>query len=132
VAALFQKEATALDAITTIEDRAMKGMEARQATRADLRALLTPEQRKKYDVSPQSLGGGLAADPANLVAFLDQAIPLTAEQRKKATAILWDDITDQMAALPEDKPLPGFRWSDPVRAKLRAVLTPEQQAKFDD
>ena len=93
--------------------------------------MLTPEQRQKYDVSPQRLGGGLPADPANLVVSLDQKVTLTAEQKQKATAIIWDDLMDQMAKLPAEQTLPGFRWSDKVRDQLRGVLTPEQQAKFD-
>src|SRR4051794_37452350 len=83
-------------------------LETRQATRAEIRALLTPEQRSKYDVSPQSLGGGLPADPANMAMALEQAVGLTSEQKKKATDIFWDDITDQIAALPPDQNLKAF------------------------
>ncbi len=131
IAAVFAKEAAALDGFAAGEERALKGGEARQASRAEVRALLTDDQRSKYDVSPQQLGGGLPANPDNLTLFMDQAIPLTAEQKKQVSAILWDEITDQIAAMPPDKALPGFRWSDKVRDRLRAVLTPEQQAKFD-
>jgi Spy/CpxP family protein refolding chaperone len=131
VADALRKEAAALEQFTAGEDRAIKGMDARQATRAEVRSLLTPEQRSKYDVSPQSLGGGLPADPANMAASLDQVVGLTSEQKKKATDILWDDIMDQIAALPADQNLRGFAWRDKVRDRLREVLTPEQQAKFD-
>jgi RNA polymerase sigma factor (sigma-70 family) len=131
VAEIFRKETAALEAFAAGDERATKGMEARQAARAEVRAMLTPEQRQKYDVSPQRLGGGLPADPANLVASLDQKVTLTAEQKQKATAIIWDDLMDQMAKLPAEQALPGFRWSDKVRDQLRGVLTSEQQATFD-
>jgi hypothetical protein len=39
-------------------DRGNKGMEYRQAARAQVRAILTPAQQEKFDGSPQSVGGG--------------------------------------------------------------------------
>ena len=49
-----------LDALLEIPeaDRPLKGMEARQTARAEVRAILTPEQLSKYDTTPQSRGGG--------------------------------------------------------------------------
>jgi Spy/CpxP family protein refolding chaperone len=131
VAAIFQKEADALAAFSPGEDRMLQGMDARQGARAEVRALLTPEQRRKYDVTPQGLGGGMRTNPESLMQRLDQVVTLSADQKKQATAIFWDDIIDQMAALPPEQELPGFRWGDKVREQLRVVLTPEQQAKFD-
>jgi RNA polymerase sigma factor (sigma-70 family) len=128
---VFGRELTALDAFGTLEDRAVKGMEIRQQSRADIRALLTPEQRRKYDIAPQSMGGGLSVDPANLVDRLDKLVALTPEQKKNATEIFWDDVVNQVSAMPADQPLRGFMWSDPVRDRLHAILTAEQQAKFD-
>jgi Spy/CpxP family protein refolding chaperone len=130
-AEIFRNENAILDAFTNIDDRALKGMDARVESRAQIRALLTPEQRKKFDVSPQSLGGGLPVDPQNLVDRLDQVVSLTADQKAKALQIIWNDLTDQLAATPEGQALKGFMWQQPVRDQLRALLTPAQQAKFD-
>jgi hypothetical protein len=58
-------------------------------------------------------------------------VSLTAQQKQKAAEIFWDDIVEQVAALPADQRLQGFRWSNRVRDRLRALLTPEQKAKFD-
>lgn len=129
-AALFAKEATILDGIPE-QERGEKGMEARVATRKDVRAALTDEQRRKYDISPQSLGGGLPVDPANMVTRLDQAVKLTPQQKQKAIEILWEDVIDQVAALPADQQLKGFQWRDPVRDRLRGILSNEQQSAFD-
>lgn len=131
VAGIFRKEASALEAFPAGEQRAIQGMETRQAARAEVRALLTPEQRKKYDVSPQTLGGGMRTNPEALMQRLDETVALSADQKRMVTAIFLDDIIDQMAALPPEEELPGFRWRDKVRTQLRAVLTAEQQAKFD-
>lgn len=130
VAALFAKESAILDGIPP-EKRGENGVDARVATRKDVRALLSPEQRKKYDISPQSVGGGLPVDPANLVARLDEKVRLTSEQKQKATEVFWDDVIDQVAALPADETLKGFMWRNPVRERLRALLSAEQQATFD-
>ncbi len=129
--AIFAKEAETLSLFATIDERIEKGDDARRATKHDLRELMTPEQRAKYDVSPQSLGGGLPADPAMIVNRLEQTIALTPEQKKRASEIIWDEVTDQLAAIPVTDSLRGFAWTEKVRAQLRATLTPEQQAIFD-
>lgn len=130
VAALFAKESVVLEGIP-VAQRGERGQDARVATRKGVREILTEEQRRKYDVSPQSAGGGLAIDPVHLVGRLDGTVRLTPEQKEKATRIFWDDIVDQVAALPADQTLPGFMWRDKVRGQLREILSPEQQAKFD-
>jgi RNA polymerase sigma factor (sigma-70 family) len=130
VGALFAKESAALELIPMAE-RGEKGQDIRVATRDAVRAALSEPQRRKYDVSPQSAGGGLAADPAMMVTRLDQTVTLTTEQKQKATEILWDDLIEQVAALPPDQQLRGFLWHNRVRDRLRILLTPEQKARFD-
>lgn len=130
LAAVFDEETRALDALP-LSERGEKGSDTRIAARAAVRAALTPEQRKKYDVTPQAAGGGLAINPANLVSRLDQLVSLDADQKQKALAIVWDDLIDQIAALPADQQLPGFLWHHGVRQRLRAVLSPAQQELFD-
>src|SRR5579862_6856208 len=64
---VFVEENKALQAIPP-EDRAEQGMPIRQAARAKVRALLTPEQQKIYDQTPQTQGGGQTVNPANMAA----------------------------------------------------------------
>ncbi len=56
---------------------------------------------------------------------------LSNEQKAKALQIVWNEHIDQIAATPPDQPPKGFLWTQTVRDQLRAILTPEQQAKFD-
>lgn len=126
----FAQEDEALGKIPSAE-RPEKGATIRVGTRDQIRALLTPEQRRIYDISPQSVGGGLSIDPASLVARLDETVALTAEQKAKAREIFWADIIDQASALNGEEHLNGFRWRDSVRRNLREILSPAQQVKFD-
>jgi Spy/CpxP family protein refolding chaperone len=54
---IYAKTAEKLQAIPQ-EERREKGMEIYQATRKEVRAVLTPEQQKKYDEMPQGRGQG--------------------------------------------------------------------------
>ena len=128
---IFAHENAVLDSLATPEERVQKGSDARLASRTQIRAVLTPEQRKKYDISPQTLGGGSVVNPESFVDRLHQAIPLNAEQKTEALQIIWHEHIDQVAATPPDQAPKGFFWSQAVRDQLRAILTPEQQAKFD-
>jgi len=64
-----------------------KVMEIRMAARAQVRALLTAEQQRKYDRTPQNRGGGLTLNPANRVARLNAEVGLTPEQKNLATEV---------------------------------------------
>jgi|SRR4051812_42335530 Spy/CpxP family protein refolding chaperone len=59
------------------------------------------------------------------------ALNLTAEQQKQISAIEADAKT-QMAALPKDDKEGKMKIRTDSQAKIRAILTPEQQAKFDE
>jgi hypothetical protein len=52
---IYAKMAEKMQAIPQ-EERREKGMEIFQATRKEVRAVLTPEQQKKYDEMPQGRG----------------------------------------------------------------------------
>lgn len=112
-------------------DRPVKGTEFRQTAKAQIRALLTHDQLIKYNHAPQGEGGGLMANPENMVASLNQAVSLTAAQKTQATQILWNEVEAQLAAATPEEPPKGFRWTQGVKDQLRAILTPDQQAKFD-
>ncbi len=129
---VFREENAAVDAIGgDLRDRALQGAPAREQSRAQIRALLTPTQRKKFDLSPQSDGGGLAVNPDVMVARIDKLLTLTADQKVQATAIIWNALTDEIAALPEDQALKGFRWQQATVDQLRAILTAAQQQIYD-
>jgi Spy/CpxP family protein refolding chaperone len=55
--AIYAKTAEKMQAIPQ-EERREKGMEVYQETRKQVRAVLTPEQQKKYDEMPQGRGQG--------------------------------------------------------------------------
>jgi hypothetical protein len=129
-AEIFQAEDAALEALPG-NDRLVNGSDARQKSRQQIRALLTSVQRNKYDLAPQTLGGGLRANPDNMVNSLEQLLGLSPEQKQRAQEILWNELADQLAAVPEGGELPGFRWREEARDKLRALLTPAQLQKYN-
>jgi hypothetical protein len=129
-AQIFQTEDQSIEALAP-NDRLVKGSDARQSSRQQIRALLTPPQRNKFDLAPQTMGGGLRTNPDNLVDRLHQLLNFSAEQKQRAREILWNELADQLAAVPEGGELPGFRWRDATRDQLRAILTPEQLAKYN-
>jgi len=75
--------------------------------------------------------GGRGMDPATMLARLDEAVTLTADQKTKVTDI-YKKMTDQMQALaPEDRRTKGHDIRTATNAEIRALLTPDQQKKFD-
>ena len=75
--------------------------------------------------------GGRGMDPAQMLARLDEAVTLTADQKTKVTDI-YKKMTDQMGALaPEDRRTKGQEIRTATNAEIRALLTPDQQKKFD-
>jgi Spy/CpxP family protein refolding chaperone len=132
VAEIFAQQEHALQAFTSIDDRMIKGMPIRQKARAEIRAALTPAQQKIYDTSPQRLGGGAMQDAAAIASRVDKVVTLTDDQVAPVAAI-YQKLSDAMAALS-----PGDRASGQgasiwkaAKAEVRALLTPEQQQKFD-
>jgi Spy/CpxP family protein refolding chaperone len=56
ITAIFKKTAEKMQAMSP-EDRQSKGRELMTAQRTEVRAVLTPDQQKKYDEMPQRGGG---------------------------------------------------------------------------
>lgn len=110
----------------------IKGMPIRQNARAEIHAILTPAQQKIYDTTPQRLGGGAMQDAAAIASRVDKVVTLTDDQVAPVAAI-YQKMADALAALS-----PGDRASGQgaaiwkaAKAEVRALLTPEQQQKFD-
>ena len=75
--------------------------------------------------------GGRFMTPEQMIARLDEAVTLTADQKTKATDI-YQKMADKMQAVaPEDRRTKGQEIRTATNAEIRALLTPEQQTKFD-
>jgi len=131
-AAIFIMQNDAVEALPTVEDRIMKGMDIRQDTRAQIRAILTPAQLKIYDTSPQRLGGDAMQDPAGIASRIDKVVTLTDDQIAPVSAIYQKEI-DALQALSAGGRANGQAAAiqKSAQAQVRALLTPEQQQKFD-
>ncbi len=112
-------------------DRPEKGAPIRQGTRASIRALLTPEQQQEYDATPQNRGGNQKVNPANLGIRLDAVVNLNDEQIRQVAAIYIQESADLQPLTPEELPTKGRAIRQAAAAQIRALLTPEQQQKFD-
>jgi len=132
VAEIFAQQEHALQVFTSIDDRMIKSMPIRQKARAEIRAALTPAQQKIYDTSPQRLGGGAMQDAAAIASRVDKVVTLTDDQVAPVAAI-YQKMADALAALSPDDRASGQGaaiWKA-AKAEVRALLTPEQQQKFD-
>jgi Spy/CpxP family protein refolding chaperone len=96
--------------------------------------LVSSAQEEKAPAPPREGGGGggrQRATPEQMVARLDEAVTLTAEQKTKATEI-YKKQSDAMAALSgEERREKGMEIMKATREQIRALLTEEQQKKFD-
>ena len=97
-----------------------------------VRALLTPEQRAKFNLLPQHLGGGLSTrSPWDRVDRLDTLVHLSPLQRDQALSVF--------IAATEEFEETGAGASPAQRAiivrttsrMIRSILTPEQQKLLD-
>ena len=131
------------DTTLSQDDRMAKMKELHEAAFSKVKTILTPEQKKKFDEiqtqPPQGPGmahhgSGPMGDPA---AMLATSLELTADQQTQIKAI-FDDMHPQMKAVEDDTTLSQDgrmtrmkELSDATHAKIRALLTPDQQQKFD-
>ena len=87
-----------------------------------------PEKR-----GPGGPGGGRGRmTPEQQVERLDKAVALTADQKTQITAIFKDTAAAMQAIPQEERREKGAELRKAANEKIRAVLTPEQQKKFDD
>src|SRR4051812_28947803 len=97
--------------------------------------LLSSAQAEKAPSTPPAGGGGggqrQRMTPEQMVTRLDEAVTLTAEQKTKVAEI-YKKQTEAMAAIPqEERREKGAELRKATDAQIRALLTPDQQKKFD-
>jgi periplasmic protein CpxP/Spy len=85
---------------------------------------------------PPAGGGGQGGrrggmPPEQRVAQIDEAVKLTAEQKTKITAIYAKAASDSQALSQEERREKGQAIRTAADKEVRALLTPEQQTKFD-
>jgi len=108
--------------INTAPAQAMQGM---TEARRNIREILNPEQLEKMDKT-ESARAGQFAD--RMVARLKKEVGITAEQ-ETAVRNLMDDANPLKRG--DDSPVPVLQRFAQTRGRVRNLLTPEQQEKFD-
>ena len=80
----------------------------------------------------QKKGGRGMPSPEQQVARLDEALTLTADQKTKITAILKSSAEKMQALSQEERREKGREIREEANKEIKALLTPEQQKKFDE
>jgi hypothetical protein len=107
-------------------------MKPNREMRAAIRALLTPEQQGIYDISPQTEGGGATINAANRTSDLDRTVVLTDTQILQVAALYQKQVEALATLAPADRTGPAAApIFQTTKAEIRALLTPEQQVKWD-
>jgi hypothetical protein len=104
----------------------------RQRARDDIRALLTPEQRAKFNLVPESHGGGLfGLSPWEQLARLDKLVHLAPEQKPPVLEALIDRTENLMENHGPEKVAKRDEIRRVMYTEIRAMLTAEQQKILD-
>jgi RNA polymerase sigma factor (sigma-70 family) len=127
---IFTTETQAIEQFAPGEMRAIHGMEARQKSRAEIRAMLTDAQRTIYNRTPQQDGGGSSIGLAGTAERLDRIVTLTDEQIAQTVAIIQGEAA-ALAEIPENDLNRRAQIQQAAQLEMRALLTPDQQKKFD-
>ncbi len=132
-AAALQIFAAQIEALSDIPpaDRLEHGAPIRQGTKAQIRDLLSQVQQQKYDATPQNRGGGQKVNPLNVASRLDAVVTFTDDQIRQVAGILTQESADLQPLTPDEQSTKGRQIRQVAQAQIRALLTPEQQKKFD-
>lgn len=85
---------------------------------------------RAQDQAPQKGKGG-RMNPEQMVTRLDEAVKLTAEQKTKALEIYTKMGEKMQGVAREDRQTKGAEIRKETNDAIKAILTPEQQTKFD-
>ncbi|MFB3812916.1 MAG: Spy/CpxP family protein refolding chaperone [Terriglobales bacterium] len=129
--------------LLTADQRKAKMRELRQTTRSKIEAVLTPEQRAMQPFGSgggkgrgMRMGGRMMLDPQKHMAWLDQRVSLTDEQKSKLTPVFEQEKQQAEAVLKDQSLTPQQRRErmreihQATHQQVLAVLTPEQQQKM--
>lgn len=104
----------------------------RQRARDQIRALLTPEQRAKFNLVPERLGGGLTGkSPWEQLERLDKLVHLTPAQKQPVLNEFIDRTENLMENQGPEKTARAQEIRSVMNAEIRALLTPEQRVVLD-
>lgn len=98
----------------------------------DAPATPAPEQKTDSPKAERKGPRGGRMDPDQMVAHLDEALSLTADQKAKIKDLYTNAQKEMEALSPDDRREKGREIMKTTHDQVRAVLTPEQQAKFDE
>jgi hypothetical protein len=103
-----------------------------EAAQKEIRALLTADQVKVYDRTPQRQGGGLTIiEPQFKVKDLDNTVGLASDQKAVALEIYTEEYESLRLLSPEERPTLGAKYREAATAQIQAILTPSQIARRD-
>ena len=127
---IFTRQLASLATLSESE-RFQGSIRINAAAREEIRAILTVEQRWRYDRTPQNEGGGLTmVSPETKVTRLDALVGLTPAQKLSAAKIFADEL-DALLAIPKEERLQkGATARQAAKAQIEALLTPEQLMKY--
>ncbi|HVK02108.1 MAG TPA: hypothetical protein VM490_01415 [Armatimonadaceae bacterium] len=132
--AKFREETRAIGSDVTPEQRREKVQALNQKFLSDVEAVLTPEQKTKFQAELQKARQN-AGNPA---ARIPQQLNLTEEQKTKAEPIL-KEFGDAWTKLQQDRTVERAARTEKTQAlvadlktKLRPILTPEQQKQLEE
>lgn len=152
---ILEEEFTQLEALRSNDtfnrdQRRTRLQELNKVTSEKIRSILTPEQLKKHDEVKKTIADNRSKkrstrpgpnpgenDPESRMKRLTQDIGLTADQQSKIKPILLEEFGKLEAMRGNDtynreqRRAMLLELNEGTAQKIKAVLTPEQQAKYD-
>jgi hypothetical protein len=128
---ILRREDVAMAQAPTVEPR-IPFFKVFEAAQTEIRGLLSADQVKIYDRTPQMQGGGLTLpEPSFKVKELDSTVGLTSDQKAVALEIYTEEYESLRALSPEERSTLGVKYREAATAQIQAILTPAQIARRD-
>lgn len=130
---IFERERSALVALGANVEAIQGNMEARQRSRTEIRAILTPAQRRVYDRTRTGAGGGLTIpEPQTKVDRLDKEVGLSPGQKAAALLVFKEEFESLLALDPNERADAGAPFRLVAKNQIQAILTTAQLEKQKD